>query len=137
MIAQYFIMNGKTDIEFISSANKLKLFIGNKKTTYNERKKISIGVSNAIFNKNNIYSEWQNFMNSHKKKDDLADCFLQGIYYLNEIKAIKEINEARENKEFYEAIETSLEKEKKPKEKKPKENKPKENKPKENKKLEN
>lgn len=85
MIAQYFIMRDKTDIEFISSSNKLKSFIGNKKTTYNERKKLSIEISNNIFNKNNIYTDWQKFMNTHKKKDDLADCFLQGLYYLNEI----------------------------------------------------
>lgn len=84
MIAQYFIMRDKTDIEFISSSNKLKSFIGNKKTTYNERKKLSIEISNDIFNKNNIYTDWQKFMNTHKKKDDLADCFLQGLYYLNE-----------------------------------------------------
>lgn len=50
MIAQYFIMRDKTDIEFISSTNKLKQFIGTKKTTYNERKKLSIEISNDIFN---------------------------------------------------------------------------------------
>lgn len=93
MIAQYFIMKNKTDIEFISSTNKLKLFIGNKKTTYNERKKLSIKISNTIFNKKQIYTDWQKFMNTHTKKDDLADCFLQGIYYLNELDTINDIKD--------------------------------------------
>ena len=37
---QYFIMKDMKNIQFISAANKLKPFIGNKKTTYCERKKI-------------------------------------------------------------------------------------------------
>ena len=28
------------------------------------------------------YPEWIEKFNSHKKKDDLADCFLQGMYAL-------------------------------------------------------
>ena len=38
MIAQYFIMRGTPCIEFISAANKLKMFMTKKKTTYTERK---------------------------------------------------------------------------------------------------
>ena len=41
-------------------------------------KKLSIEISNDIFNKDPIYIEWQKFMNTHKKKDDLADCFFTG-----------------------------------------------------------
>ena len=45
MIAQYFIMNNKTNIAFISAANKLKAFTkvdGGEKSTYKDRKKQTI-----------------------------------------------------------------------------------------------
>jgi hypothetical protein len=79
MISQYFIMNNKTDIHFISSANKLKYFLGGKKTEYGERKKLSVDITKAILiNKNEHLSTFIN----HKKKDDLADSFLQGLWFL-------------------------------------------------------
>ena len=80
MITQYYLMKNKNKINYISGANKLRLFIGNKKTTYNQRKKISIEITNKLL-KDNKY-EWNEFFNKHKKRDDLADCFLQGIWYL-------------------------------------------------------
>ena len=40
MITQYFIMKNINNIKYISGSNKLKLFIGNKKTTYIQRKKL-------------------------------------------------------------------------------------------------
>jgi hypothetical protein len=80
MIAQYFIMHNYKNIEFISAQNKLKLFCDKKKTSYNERKKLSIEFCKDLLIKNNK-SEINYFL-QHKKKDDLADCFLQGIYYL-------------------------------------------------------
>ena len=80
MIAQYFIIHNINKIEFISSTNKLKLFIGNKNTTYNERKKLATSICNDLLIKNK--SEWVNFFNKNKKKDNLADCFLQGRWYL-------------------------------------------------------
>ena len=54
-----------------------------KKTTYNERKKLSIEVTKNILIKNSTLQKWKDFFNKHKKKDDLADCFLQGRWYLN------------------------------------------------------
>jgi hypothetical protein len=88
MIAQYFIMNNKTDIAFISSANKLKAFTkplveGEEKikTTYAERKQASIDITLNLL-ENSINSEFKQFFSTHKKKDDLADSFLQGIWYL-------------------------------------------------------
>ena len=77
IIMQYFIMKDLTNINFISATNKLKLFIGNQKTSYNERKKISISITKKLLNNN-----WIEYINKHSKKDDLADCFLQGIWYL-------------------------------------------------------
>ena len=94
MIAQYFIMNHIQDIHFISSFNKLKLWV-NKKTTYNERKKISVLIVKQLLNNNNNIHKWENIFVSHKKKDDLADSFLQGLWYLhdnNKIHFNKDVN---------------------------------------------
>ena len=85
MLTQYFIMKNMNNIRFVSAANKLKMFIGNKKTTYSERKKLSVEETKKLL----IKMEGDNvekdkiieMFNKHKKKDDLADCFLQGIWY--------------------------------------------------------
>jgi hypothetical protein len=96
MIAQYFIMNNKTNIAFISSANKLKAFAKpvedtivveentktKTKTTYAERKKASVDITLNLL-ENDINKEFKDFFTTHKKKDDLADCFLQGVWYLS------------------------------------------------------
>ena len=82
MIAQFYIMNNKDDIEFISASNKLKYFIGKDKTTYNERKKLSIEITKNILISDN--SNWSETINKSNKKDDLADSFLQGLWYILE-----------------------------------------------------
>ena len=83
MLSQYFIMKNMNNILFISAANKLKPFIDKKKTTYSERKKIGIQETRKLLLKmddnNNTIIE---MFDKHKKKDDLADCFLQGIWYI-------------------------------------------------------
>ena len=86
MLAQYFIMKKMDNIKFISATNKLKPFIGNKKTKYGERKKLGVEITQKLLlqnadnniNKDKIIE----MFNKHKKKDDLADSFLQGIWYL-------------------------------------------------------
>ena len=83
MIMQHFIEKNIPLVEEISATNKLKEFIDNKKTTYSERKKMSIKFTREILDKNNLLQDWIIFFDLHKKKDDLADCFLQGRYYLN------------------------------------------------------
>jgi hypothetical protein len=83
MIIQYFIHYGCTSIEEISAANKLKEFLPkDKSTTYNERKKLGIKVTTDIICTNPLFNKWDQFFLSHKKKDDLADSFLQGFWYL-------------------------------------------------------
>ena len=82
MITQYFINNNHTNIKFISSKNKLKNFDVSQKT-YSERKKSSIVVTEQIINNNSKLIKWNNIFKKNKKKDDLADCFLQGLWFIN------------------------------------------------------
>ena len=84
MIAQYFIMNNVVNIEFISASNKLKEFNTNKNTTYSERKKKGIEVCEELLVNNECFNKHLVMFEESKKKDDLADCFLQGLWYLKE-----------------------------------------------------
>jgi hypothetical protein len=83
MIAQYFIMkNNNISIEFISATNKLKDFTNYDKLTYKERKKLGIEICGNFVNNDIRFQEWQTIYNNSAKKDDLSDCFLQGMWYL-------------------------------------------------------
>jgi hypothetical protein len=83
MVIQYFITSDIFihNIEIISPANKLQ---GIQTTSYSDRKKKSITKCiESIQNKDHIV-----FFQSHKKKDDLADCFIQGDWFIkNKIKS--------------------------------------------------
>jgi len=81
MIMQHFIENKCTNIKEISPANKLKDFT-DKKTTYKERKFLSIKVTREIMISENYMNKWIDHFNTHKKKDDLADAFLQGLWFI-------------------------------------------------------
>ena len=81
MIAQYFIMYDINDIHFISASNKLKDYI-HTKTTYTERKSKGIEICEEILVNNHQFSENLEMFGAHKKKDDLADCFLQGLWFV-------------------------------------------------------
>jgi len=89
MIAQYFIMTGSCHkIEFVSSVNKLKDIAPADKSvklTYGDRKKLGISKCLEIIKDTNSYSEWCSYFTSHKKKDDLADSFLQGRWFKNQL----------------------------------------------------
>ena len=94
MLAQYFIMiDENIDIQFISSSNKLKQFeiTQNKLKTkndkneiitpnYKENKKDSVYFCNKIIENNTQLQKWRDTL-LVSKKDDLADCFLQGLWY--------------------------------------------------------
>jgi hypothetical protein len=80
MLSQYFLMKNNTlQIEFVSSMNKLKED-GLINTTYSERK--NAGISKCLGIISSDFMTWVDFFNRHKKKDDLADCFLQGMWYI-------------------------------------------------------
>jgi len=124
MLAQYFIMRYEgIRVEFISSANKLKMFSKEKKekveekkeenkmeekkeenkseegehknnTTktqgqkYKEHKKDGVFYCEKVLNDKTFLGGEQWGQIERKKKDDLADCFLQGVWWLNNEKLI-------------------------------------------------
>jgi len=84
MISQYFIMrNNNVNIEFISACNKLKDFLPDKeKIDYKQRKKLGTDICTNYINNDFRFNEWKDFLQKHNKKDDLSDCFLQGMWYI-------------------------------------------------------
>lgn len=91
MIMQHFIERNCSIIEEISPLNKLKKYLGNKKTTYNERKKMGIEITRKKMEELNGLDVWQEHFSKHKKKDDLADSFLQGLWYIENSKLLVKI----------------------------------------------
>ena len=94
MLAQTFIMLvPNIRIEFISSANKLKMFSSKEKKeptenptqsqTYKAHKKDGITYCEEILQEGKFEGGEQWALCERKKKDDLADCFLQGVWWLN------------------------------------------------------
>ena len=85
MIVQYFIMSKlKVEhIEFISASNKLKDCDLKDKTKYSDRKKLGITKCLEIITTDFRFNEHIEYFNGHKKKDDLSDSFLQGIWFIN------------------------------------------------------
>ena len=81
MIAQYFIMNQVHDVIFVSSINKLKDFVKSS-GDYNNRKKMGISICKDIIMTNDNFSDNLIILENSKKKDDMADSFLQGLWYL-------------------------------------------------------
>lgn len=91
MVFTYFVIKKIKDINspikkvlFYSPKNKLKIYDGpevicNLKSKYSQRKKIGVEHTKYFIDKNAI--EWKELFNKSKKKDDLADSFLQCICY--------------------------------------------------------
>lgn len=115
MLAQYYIMqNPSPHIEFISSSNKLKDFAhsnvdhGNPvlenrvietpeskqgkdetktmRQIYTQHKTDAVSFCRQLLTANPSMGSWT--LDDPKKKDDLADCFLQGIWYMKHGKYI-------------------------------------------------
>lgn len=91
MITQHFIENKLPNIKFVNASNKLKGLTEKKKLTYAERKKFGIEITRKIINKKNLLNDWIEIFDKHKKKDDLADSFLQALWYIKNKIQNKEI----------------------------------------------
>jgi hypothetical protein len=89
MLSQYFIMQDICPIiEYISSLNKLKdLTINKEENTYKQHKIDSVEFCKLILGQNPSLGNFDKVLNV-TKKDDLADAFLQGIWYLKKNKLI-------------------------------------------------
>lgn len=89
MLVQYFVMSNiyVDKIEFVSARNKLKDMVKDnncEKINYATRKKMSITKCLEIITNDYKYADKIDFFKNHKKKDDLADTFLQGLWFIKE-----------------------------------------------------
>lgn len=96
IIYTFFIMNGVMnkeskieEVHMINARNKLKVYKGpNVECPYEDNKKNKYKINKYLAVKychNMICDECEEIkliFDSSKKKDDLADCYLQGIYYI-------------------------------------------------------
>ena len=85
MLVQYFVMSSieVKNVEFISASNKLKDCDIKDKTKYSDRKKLGIAKCLEKITTDYRFSDKLDYFNAHKKKDDLADSFLQGLWFLS------------------------------------------------------
>ena len=114
MIAQTFIMlPEERHIEFVSSTNKLKGFairerfreeegdVSNKskeKEKYKANKKDGIRICGVFLDANpRPRVERKAEFDKSKKKDDMSDCFLQGVWFLKSRKIIEYADDLRIN----------------------------------------
>ncbi len=87
MLVQYFVMcpvNVK-NVEFISASNKLKDCDIKDKSKYSDRKKLGITKCLEKITTDYRFSDKLDYFNAHKKKDDLADSFLQGLWFISNL----------------------------------------------------
>jgi hypothetical protein len=92
MLTQYFLMreseSAPIHVEYVSSSNKLKGLIAHTETTetktqrdkYKEHKTDSVRICTSMVREN--FPASLDILSTSSKKDDLADSFLQGIWFL-------------------------------------------------------
>jgi hypothetical protein len=86
MLTQEFIMRNCPNVVYVSSSNKLNHFLtkeqmADKKNDYKAHKKDSVEICRNILATR--FPEWSHILETHSnKKDDLADSFLQGLWFI-------------------------------------------------------
>jgi len=84
MLTQYFIMKDINNISYVSASNKLKPYT-TEKLTYKQRKKLAITVTETLLTSEGTV-ELRDLYRRSKKKDDLADSYLQGLWIVESLK---------------------------------------------------
>ena len=89
LLNAYFVIKGisntESDISKVivySAKHKLGQDTFRGKANYSQRKKLGIQTCLEIIASDNRFNEWTTFFNKHTKKDDLSDCFLQGMWFI-------------------------------------------------------
>ena len=94
MIYSYFLIDGVcsddskiTNIEMINARNKLKAYKGTRglciiQDKYKRTKFLGIEYCKHMIQESNQDDQWLQLFSTSKKKDDLADAYLQGMYVL-------------------------------------------------------
>tara|TARA_Y100001935_G_C17182398_1_gene445798 strand:- start:437 stop:877 length:441 start_codon:yes stop_codon:yes gene_type:complete len=92
IVYSYFLMNENIkDIQMINARNKLKAYNGPKipcdiKETYKKNKYLAIKYTDVMIRENiKIEKKYHELFDSSKKKDDLSDSYLQGIYFIGQL----------------------------------------------------
>jgi len=92
ILYSYFLMNaGIKDIQMINARNKLKAYKGptipcDIKETYKRNKYLAIKYTDIMIRENDkIEDKYHKLFDNSKKKDDLSDSYLQGIYYISQL----------------------------------------------------
>ena len=60
-------------------------------------KKESIQITIKLIKEYKKIKKYDEFFNKHKKKDDLADCFLQGLWYIDKLNEANKVNDNKVN----------------------------------------
>ena len=97
ILYSYFLIEGVTtlktmkDIKMINARNKLKVYSGPKiecdiKDKYKRNKFLAIKYCEYMIKENpHIHDKYHKLYDDSKKKDDLSDAYLQGIYYIGKL----------------------------------------------------
>jgi len=90
MLFSYFLMKDEIkEIQMINARNKLKAYEGPKipcdiKETYKKNKFLAMKYTDIMIRENEkIDKKYHKLYDISKKKDDLSDAYLQGIYFIN------------------------------------------------------
>lgn len=97
VLATYFVMRGVARVAFVHASGKLKLaqlrgWIPKGKCDYKTKKRLSVELVNTHIMPHQTQETVGRF-EMHSKKDDIADCILQGLYASSLYNGVCEIEE--------------------------------------------